>query len=520
MIIDGRKIANATKIATDLCIVGAGPAGITLAREFTDQRFSVVILEAGGFDLSRQTQALYKGQVVGYPYPPLDVCRHRALGGTTSIWGGWCKPLGAIDFLERDWVPWSGWPLSRQDLEADYNRAREVCRAPGGYDDFVPCPLAVADDAFDSTVLTIAPTRFGPVYRYELERASNISLIMHANALEVRLNSYNSAAQSIRVASGSHNEYSVAARCFVLAAGGVENTRLLLASRGSRSIGVGNEHDMVGRFFSDHLHVYGDRLEIATSLLTRFFRPRRYGNAAVRGCVVLSEAAQRRERLLGFAATGHNPRDPHDVVAPSTGHDGYASLSFICHTLARGRVPDLLASHLRNVVVNFNDACSLAFYKVCKPKWRSIVLGCRAEQTPNPSSRVLLDEDKDAFGMHRAKLDWRLVPEDFDSLDRAYGLLRNQAMIPGVIVRRHAVERSVTGASHHIGTTRMHRNPKFGVVDSDCRVHSVPNLFIAGSSVFPTTGWAPPTLTIVALALRLARVLKAILHEQQRTSPS
>lgn len=514
MIIDGREIANGTKIRTDLCIVGAGPAGITLAREFTDQRLSVVMLEAGGFDPSSRAQAAYQGRVVGYAYPPLDVCRHRALGGTSNIWGGWCKPLDASDFLERDWVPWSGWPLSRAELDAYYRRAREVCRIPHGDADSASCPLSTADDAFESAALAIVPTRFGRVYRQELARAANLSLIMHATAVEVRLNSADTAADSIRVASGAQNQYSVSARCFVLAAGGIENARLLLASRGSRSVGVGNEHDMVGRFFSDHLHFYDEQPVVAVSAATRFFLPRRYGNAAARGCVVLTEAAQRRERLLGFAATGHNPRDPHDVIVPSTGHDGYASLSVIGRTLARGRIPDGLASHLRNVVMNFDDARTLLFAKAWKPKWRSIALGCRAEQAPNPSSRVLLDDEKDEFGMQRAKLDWRLRAEDFDSLHRAHALLRNQTMIGRDMTRGHIVASSIAGASHHIGTTRMHRDPSFGVVNGDCRVHSVPNLFIAGSSVFPTAGWAPPTLTIVALALRLARPIKAFLQEQ------
>jgi choline dehydrogenase-like flavoprotein len=514
MIIDGREIASATKISADLCIVGAGPAGITLARELIHQRFSVVILESGGFDLSTDTQALCKGRVIGHPYPPLDACRHRALGGTTNVWGGWCKPLDAIDFVERDWVPWSGWPLSREELDADYERARKVCRVPHEHVESASSPPITADQTFESTALAISPTRFGRLYRQELACAANISLIMHATAVEIRLNAFNSGADCIWVASGPYHQYSVAARCFVLAAGGIENARLLLASRGSRSIGVGNEHDLVGRFFSDHLHFYAGQLEVAAPSVTHFFRPRRYGNAASRGCVVLTAAAQRQERVLGFAATGHNPRDPHDVIVPSTGHDGYASLSLIGRTFATGRIPDRLASHLRNVVVNFGDACSLVISKAWKPKWRSIVVGCRAEQAPNPGSRVLLDDEKDVFGVPQAKLDWRLTAEDFGSLHRASDLLWNQPMMRGAGVHGRTVESSIAGASHHIGTTRMHRNPKFGVVNSDCRVHSVPNLFIAGSSVFPTAGWAPPTLTIVALALRLARVVKAFLHAQ------
>jgi choline dehydrogenase-like flavoprotein len=170
-----------------------------------------------------------------------------------------------------------------------------------------------------------------------------------------------------------------------------------------------------------------------------------------------------------------------------------------------------------NLALHFGEACALALYKAWGPSWRSVVFGCRAEQAPNPNSRVLLDDEKDQFGTYRAKLDWQLTDQDLESLQHAYGRLTVETTMRGVCGHRRLNEINpevVMGASHHIGTTRMHRDPRFGVVNSDCRVHSVRNLFIAGSSVFPTAGWAPPTLTIVALALRLARFVQHFLHAQ------
>lgn len=517
MLVDGRKIASGTQLHADLCIVGAGPAGITVAREFRHQVASVVVLEAGGVDDSDDNQVLSRGRIVGYPYPPLDVCRSRGLGGTTGIWGGWCRALDSIDFAERDWVPWSGWPFCKEDLEEEYRRAREICRVSEAEDASLVGLSGLATKDFEITSVEIAPTRFGRTYEKELASAANISVIMHANALEVCLDSYNTEARSITVASGGGSKYSVLARCFILAAGGIENARFLLSSRASRSIGVGNENDLVGRFFSDHLHFYGDISHLPLSSAVQVFRPRRNGQSKSRGCLALTETARRQDRLLGFAVTGHNPRDPHDVIVPSTQHAGYASLSRIRRTLATGRVPENLRSHMLNLGLHFGDACTLALYKAWKPSWRSVVFGCRAEQAPNPSSRVLLDDEKDAFGTYRAKLDWRLTDQDFESLQHAYGRLKNETTTHGVC-RRHRLEKIrpevVMGASHHIGTTRMHRDPKFGVVNRDCRVHSVRNLFIAGSSVFPTAGWAPPTLTIVALAFRLARFVQRFLQDR------
>lgn len=516
MLLDGRKIADGTQLQADLCIVGAGPAGITVAREFRDQLVSVVVLEAGGFDGSDDNQVLYRGRVAGHPYPPLDVCRARGLGGTTTIWGGWCRTLDSIDFLERDWVPWSGWPFRKEDLEAEYRHAREVCgisQADGP--SFGPSAPATKD--FEATSVEIAPTRFGRVYKKELASAANISVILHANALEVCLDSYNTEARSITVASGTRRKYSVSARCFILAAGGIENARILLSSRGPRSIGIGNENDLVGRFFSDHLHFYGNTCHLPLSLALQVFRPRRNGRSKSRGCLALSETARRQDRLLGFAVTGHNPRDPHDVIVPSTQHKGYASLSKICRTVATGRVPENLPSHMLNLALYFGDACTLALYKAWGPSWRSVIFGCRAEQAPNPNSRVLLDDEKDQFGTYRAKLDWRLTDQDLESLQHAYSCLTRETTMHGVCGRGRPDRISpevVMGASHHIGTTRMHCDPRCGVVNSDCRVHSVRNLFIAGSSVFPTAGWAPPTLTIVALAFRLARFVQTFLQDR------
>jgi choline dehydrogenase-like flavoprotein len=228
--------------------------------------------------------------------------------------------------------------------------------------------------------------------------------------------------------------------------------------------------------------------------------------------MALTEDTRRREKLLGLAITIHNPDNPHDVVHPTYSNLGYSSLQALVRPLASGEVPDLLGYHFRLVLQDPVNAFALSFRRVVKTPWRAFAIGVRAEQVPNPNSRILLDQERDGFGMNKIQLDWHLTEQDLDSLRRARRILESELNFPGCgpekAQRGYEGALEITGASHHMGTTRMHRDPKLGVVDESCRVHDIRNLYVAGSSVFPTSGWVPPSLTIIALALRLADCLK------------
>jgi choline dehydrogenase-like flavoprotein len=519
MIIDGRQIAPGSNVKADLAIVGAGPAGIAIAREFVNHPARIVLLESGSTALREENQLLCRGNTSGNFYPPLHLCRRRVLGGSTSYWGGWSRPLDDIDFEERPWVPYSGWPFTREQLNAEYARAHAIWKL-GKYDyDFRPAGaessetfLKATQNSFEDILFKVNATRFGKAYREELEKAPNLSLILHSNVLEIEMDRDQKAALSVKVATLAGNRFSVSARNFVLAAGGLENPRILLASRGSRESGVGNENDLVGRFFADHLHVMLPRIPLNGRQLPSFFPSRPTDEGAVRGGMALTEDTRRREKLLGLAITIHNPDNPHDVVHPTYSNLGYSSLQALIRPLANGEVPDLLGYHFRLVLQDPVNAFALSFQRLVKMPWRAFAIGVRAEQVPNPNSRVLLDGERDVLGMNKVRLDWQLTEQDLDSLRRAQRILESELNFPcsgAEQVQRadeHALE--ITGASHHMGTTRMHRDPKLGVVDESCRVHGIRNLYVTGSSVFPTSGWVPPTLTIIALALRLADYLK------------
>jgi choline dehydrogenase-like flavoprotein len=519
MLVDARALDPHADVEADICIVGAGAAGITLAQALIDKSARVVVLEGGGLQPEERSQALYAGATTGQPYYALDACRVRCLGGTTNTWGGWCRPLDAIDFTHRDWLPHSGWPFTRDALTPFYQRAHGVCRlgpfdyeaghflTPGG-SLVPPAAPAIAD-----TLFHVGPTRFGHEYQAALERAGNVRVLLNATACEIEMDPSHRTAVRLLAAAPGGRRLIVRARVFVLAAGGIETPRLLLASRKGRASGIGNERDLVGRFFTEHLHVPMAEL-IPPGPAPGFYAVHRAGPATIRGAISITDAARQRERMLGWALTFHNADDPHDVLSPTRQPAAYASLSVLLHALRRGEYPRRCLHHLGTVAADLRSAGALAYRKLRPPAARRLMVGCRAEQAPNADSRVTLDDSVDAFGVPRVRLHWALTARDRDSVERAQALWRGELATAGASVAALGppdepwTARLAPGA-HHMGTTRMHGDPACGVVDADCRVHGTSNVFVSGSSVFPTAGWAPPTLTIVALALRLADHLAA-----------
>jgi len=518
---DARRVSSGETLVSDLCIVGGGAAGISIALQMANTGVSVVLLESGDFYPKTSTQTLAQGSSVGLPYFSLDACRPRCLGGTTSLWGGWCRPLDAVDFERHDWVAHSGWPFSRDHLDSAYRGAQKICGLdPLDFDqktwqsDNIQGLFAKNSGAFEDAGFQIAATRFGETYRAQLQKTRDLRVFLNANVLDLQTNEQGSIVTGGRVATLAGNLFSARAKCFAIAAGGIENARLLLLSRNLR--GLGNHHDIAGRYFADHLHVSLGTVEGCESM--SFYANHKVGGVALKGAVSLSARLRRSNQLLGFAVTFHNIDDPHDVLRP-TEHAGYKSLLNLIRTPIQHQRPTEFIKHSRNIVMDLGDTLEMIQTRVRKPKRRQLMVGCRAEQTPNPESRVTLDLQKDRFGMPRARLDWRVTKQDSDSLHSAQLLLQSE--LSRRSVRMNLPPRSeeaetncgVQAGAHHMGTTRMHDNPKLGVVDASCRVHGVKNLYIAGGSVFPTTGWAPPTLTVVALSIRVAASIRELLTQ-------
>ena len=524
MFIDARTLTENTIIETEVCIVGAGAAGITLAREFIGQPFRVCLLESGGLEFDEDTQSLYEGENVGLPYA-LGAERLRYFGGTTNHWGGYCRPLDEIDFEPRDWIPHSGWPFGKSHLVPFYERAQSICQlGPFVYDveawETKNTPrLPFTGDRVITKIFQLSPpTRYGKVYRDEIAGAGNISTYLYANVVDIETNSNAQSVTRLRVTTLEGNKFLVSAKLFILAAGGIENPRLLLLSNKVQSDGLGNQHDLVGRFFMQHQELETSQfLPSNPDIPAELYSPHMVDKEPVRGRIMailtLSADTMRREKLVNFTSE----LQPVWQVKSK----GVASFLHLRKAIRRGDVPDDFWQHLRNVIADIDDIAIAAYRKFfgIPIEGRPMVLlrlVNASETAPNPDSRVTLSTERDRLGKNRVRLDWRLSAIDRRSIRRGYEIIGQEVGRAGLGRLKMTLDDDDSawdfwGQAHHMGTTRMHVDPKKGVVNENCQVHGISNLFIAGSSVFPTSSSATPTLTIVALAVRLADQVKNLL---------
>jgi len=516
MIIDARSVEENSLIEADICILGAGAAGITLARELGSRHRKVCVLESGGLNLDIATQALYQGQVEGWPYWPLDTCRLRFFGGTTNHWGGSCLPLDEDDFVAKPWISTGGWPISKSDLLPFYRRAQPVF-GMGEYFYDAPALLQGAgeqlwngDGITAGMIRRSAVSSFGVEYREELDQATGIEVYLNGNAVNVKANEGRTHVEAVDVVCLSGNRFRMRARTFVLAMGGIENARLLLESRAAGEVGLGNEHDLVGRYFSDHAYLANlGVLQIvgADADLGKFSEVIPLDGTTAKFFLHVTPETRAREQLLNTRLhvqsvpwiefgrdRGKPPRDLSDRVV--------------------GRLESLLGD-LRGEKAPARKGTTAEDYGAPAGS-RLFRVGAWTDVVPRPESRVYLGEAKDALGLRKPVLNWQIGQEEKQSLVKSLELLARRVGRVGIGRMRIDLDDDSpwpwTGGYepglHQMGTTRMSNSPQQGVVDRNCKVHGLSNLFVAGSSVFPTYGTANPTLTIVALAIRLADHIK------------
>ena len=541
------EISLDAALTADICIVGGGAAGIVVALELIDVGLDVLLVESGDLKPSAEAQALYAGDVVDERlHSPPDRYRQRRFGGTTTIWGGRCMPFDAIDFEPREFMSNSGWPFSLQELLPFYPRANELCEA-GRFayteESAFDRRLKPMIDDFESSHFTTntlerfsCPTNFALRYGKKLRAAKNIRVLLNLNVTALQLDESGQRVASASVQRLTGERGTIRARHFVLATGGLEVPRLLLAGADDGSPGIGNTHDVVGRYYM--CHIAGT---IGSLKIDRPVDGVRHGydiadeGTYCRRRLALRPEVQRSQRIGNFVARLHHPR-----ITDPAHRNAVLSLLFLSRPLIPYEYAKRLhgsersdaltwIKHIRNVVTDPFDAVRFAWHmlkdrKLAERKFPSIIIKSKAnlysldfhaEQEPNPASRVTLAERRDALGVRRIKIDWRYTRGDVDTVKRAVALLAadlNRARVGTFVYDPAAIEFEMTryGAygGHHIGTARMGTDPRTSVVDAHCRVHGIENLYIAGSATFPTSSQANPTLTIVALALRLARQLR------------
>ncbi|MDY7077384.1 MAG: GMC oxidoreductase, partial [Chloroflexota bacterium] len=416
--------------------------------------------------------------------------------------GARTRPLDEIDFEKRGWVPYSGWPFDKTHLDPYYERAQSIFKL-GAYtydvDDWED-PEKTPRLPFRNDRVKTAIFQFGTRdtfindHRDEITRADNISTYLYANAVELETNETAQTATRLRVACLGGNQFWVRARLFVLAMGAIETPRLLLLSNNVQSAGLGNQHDLVGRFFMEHPHLWsGVYIPSSPSLFdsTALYRIHTANGIPIQGKLTIAEDVLRQEQLLNYCVSIH----------PSTWP---------------GRLKD--QNHLSKEVGSPKALSAVRKWerfldKYKFPKVEVFQLNTMSEQAPNPHSRVTLAAERDALGQNRVRLDWQLSALDIRSIVRAQEIIDEELGRAGlgclhIELDGETPPPDLHGGWHHMGTTRMHVDPKQGVVDENCQVHGISNLFVAGPSVFPTGGYVNPVLNIIALVVRLADYVK------------
>jgi len=528
----------------DVCIVGGGAAGLTLADALRGSGLTVLVLEAGGLKQTAAAQDPYRGEVADPAvHPWLEHFRVRAIGGASRAWGGRCLPFDPIDFEDRPWVPGPGWPIDLQSLTDDYQAAQVAAEAGAfDYDPATALPGAQAElapgldgpDIVTRLERFSRPTNFWMRFGETLAKDPLVHVLMDAPTLAIRLTADGGGVDHLEVRSPDGTVTPVRARHYVIAAGGLESVRLLLASDDIRPGGVGGDSGHLGRYYMSHLAATAGRVVFSDPAHVAFDYALDAAGVYVRRRLTLTAAAQRRTGCMNIAFRTHlpNPADPAhgDAILSAM----YLVKDLVLYEYSRKLreqrpTPGLIARHLGNVARN---PWALARFSrrwvekrvLADRKLPSVVLGSpsgeyalefHAEQAPNPDSRLTLSEARDQLGQRRLRVDWRMTEQDASSLQTAYGVLaaelaRTRTGIlhyhPDEVAARARAEGAYGG--HHIGAARMSASPREGVVDSQCRVHGVGNLHMASAAVFPSSGQANPTLTLLALTHRLAVRLK------------
>jgi choline dehydrogenase-like flavoprotein len=511
---DARELDNDTLIEGDLCIVGAGAAGISIALQFLGSPLKVILLEGGGFQYEDRMQELYAGQTSGQRYFPLKSIRLHYFGGTTGHWAGFCAPFDDLDFQKRDWVPHSGWPINKAELDPNYARAQQLLElGPWNYDQdyWMQQDPSMVSLPFDPARVWnkfwqfSPPTRFGKKYRDAIVNAPNIHLHTYANVTDIEANDSVKEIRAVTVRNLEGKTHRVRAKKFILACCAVQNARLLLAANRQAPKGLGNDRDLVGRFFMEHIEIKSAELWLTRPDPMHMYMWQADVTKA-RAELAISPALQRQYRMLNGTASlsplevARNQKPFIDVWENARG-EGMAK---------RMREDSEPSSEKAEESGPVKAGASQAFQ-----------LFTRMEQAPNPDSRITLDKERDALGVQRAHLHWELNPLEKRSIRQLHWIIGQEAGRSGIgrvrLLEYLRDENDTSwpaftgGGWHHMGTTRMSEDPANGVVDPQCRVHGLANLYVAGSSCFPTGGAANPTLTLVALSLRLADHVRGLL---------
>lgn len=490
MFVDAADVEEGARLNFDLCIVGAGAAGLVIANEFIDSRLRVALLEGGGLEFDDASQDIYLGTSEGYF--DLDIGRLRYFGGTTNHWTNYCRRPTFEDFTARDWNPLLGWPIVIEELDPYFPRAAEIC---GVVDDFgreiwaerldVAPTRIDTEEVMGETTLIGRGKRFGEDFRRPIQASESVQCFLNSSCVAFIEHPSDALVEAVTIRGSDGRTFEIAAQRFVLACGGIENARLMLNSTGKNPQGLGNSTDQVGRYFADHRIV---RLGTAEIRVGDLGLARKHGGWRVENGMT----------VLPHYQTSRAAADAREIgraiirLSPATS-DGRWSI---------------LSRRLERVLPGwFTDWGSMDEIKPFN-------MDAFSEPFPEPDNRITLNNEVDALGLRRVTLRYDPSAAEDTALYGAAELFGGVVAVDrsGVVMRTYdAAERDrfwLNFGHHHYSTTRMSDDPSTGVVDRDLRVHDASNLFVCGTSVYPSGGLMTPTMTIVALSLRLADALR------------
>src|SRR3990167_1409361 len=519
MILDLKEINETPLFQCDLCIIGSGAAGLALTSQMINTPFKVMLIERGGLDHEDETQALYEVEINGLSFPGATEGRFRVHGGSTTKWGGQALPFTPIDFEKRAWVSHSGWPITYDDLKPYYQRAYQFLMVDEmNVDSDLFEYLKTKPPAFDRSKIWYHFSKWSPKpnirenYLFSIKTSNDYSLLLHANVTNIILDKNQQFVCQLEVASLIGTRAMVKATYFVLCTGGIETARLLLSNHHQQSSGIGNDYDLVGRFFQDHPTATIGWLNTSNpKQAQRLFNVFHKCRLKYTVRCTASPEWQRNKQTLNMS-TGiefvqeHSSFQDLKEIYNAIGHRNFnrSLLNSLFHTLCHpsGAISPIL--HYLFLGRNYSPGAKMRF-------------GLMSEQEPNPDSCILLSNRKDVLGMPLAEIRWKLTELTRYSMQQFALMLRDEIKIANIGELKleswlfnpsSSWTGNVIDQFHHMGTTRMHDSPRHGVVNRHCRVHGISNLFIGSSAVFPTSGHSNPTLTIIALCIRLADRLK------------
>ncbi len=505
----------------DICIIGTGVAGLAISNEFLNTKFRVLVLESGLNSFKQEIQDLYKSEVVGLNFDGIHNGRFRTMGGSTTKWGGQALPLTPIDFEVRSFVEKSGWPIHFKEVSAYYPKALKFLNVEQGdfrEDDFEK--LKIKDPGFNKSLIDFHLSKWSPnpnlklIYKPLIEQSDNIRIIQDANLITLKRSENDEDIKEIEVSNYEKTVVkNISAKIFILCAGGIENARILL----NNALAIYKkdkkpDNVIVGKYFQDHPGIQiGELIPLNEKELQKTFNTHFYKNKKNSIRFSLNQNYQKINNLLNVSGS---------VMFWPNENSFLGNLSKVKNSIQNKSVKDFVVN-LFNTIFKINELFISIYYylfkrRIVKPNSKYI-LNLSLEQEPDINSCITLSGEKDRFGLSKTKLHWdisyltwkttiefsKIIKNEFERLGLGKVILSSE------INYENKNWKQIFGdQNHHIGSTRMGESEISSVVNSNCRLWQTKNLYVAGSSIFTTSGHSNPSLTIIALAIRLSDYIK------------